>query len=661
MRAAPTPSTRTIPPGTDLPAARRALTAGVGYLLDLQGADGSWTDVRLAVGASDAWVTGFVGAALASAGIRVDRAAQWCLDALGRRGGWGFNSSVPPDADSTAWVCRLLASSGRTVPDSALDLLEQHRVPGAGVRTYRRDGSWGEPLPDVAAAALWARHAAGRLSTVDLAAEWVEDLGSLPEICPAFWWSSPIYPTAIVRDVWALAGRPGDPPAAAPPEPATAFELAWSVILALALGIPPPLDALLAAQQPDGGWPTGPFLVVPSPVGGPSVTAGDDRRLLTTASAVLALSRLTRAGPPARRTRPRDRERSAAGLAADAVLRSTAAAVGVDGERAVEMFQELTRETFSAPTKWPSPQLSSLSTGMPVELSLAAGPDAVPGLRYACEVGNVLLPTGARAASAVAAVRRSAASLGYDEAWDRISPAVAVTADPALPVPDSCRFRVWGGLDQPAGGPPALKVYLSLLHAELGRARRLLDATLERAGLPVSAELAEMLDLLDAAGFAHEVGFGLGPDGRIAVKVYHELEGWRPVLARDLLALAGLPASPELLVPELPGVLRESLAARSRAGIALRLDPVDGSVRELTTATAFPPPLVGNAETRRRVQAWIDANGWRSDYAAVSGLLAPATTVPADLAAPLHSLFTRTVGRASAWTTIYLRPPLSPR
>jgi len=61
------------------------------------------------------------------------------------------------------------------------------------------------------------------------------------------------------------------------------------------------------------------------------------------------------------------------------------------------------------------------------------------------------------------------------------------------------------------------------------------------------------------------------------------------------------------------------------------------------------------------VQAWIDANGWRSDYAAVSGLLAPATTVPADLAAPLHSLFTRTVGRASAWTTIYLRPPLSPR
>jgi hypothetical protein len=109
-------------------------------------------------------------------------------------------------------------------------------------------------------------------------------------------------------------------------------------------------------------------------------------------------------------------------------------------------------------------------------------------------------------------------------------------------------------------------------------------------------------------------------------------------------------------------MLRESLAARSRAGIALRLDPADGSVRELTTAAAFPPPLVGNAETGRRVQAWIGANGWHSDYAAVSGLLtAPATTIPADLAAPVHSLFTRTVGRSSAWTTIYLRPPLAPR
>ena len=378
---------------------RRALSSGVGYLLDLQGADGSWTDVRLAVGASDAWVTGFVGTALASAGVAgvagvaVDRAAGWCLAALGRRDGWGFNASVPPDADSTAWICTLLAGAGRTVPDPALELLERHRVPGAGSRTYRRAGSWGDPLPDVAATALRARHAAGRLSTVDLAAEWVADLGCSTDVWPAFWWSSPIYPTAIVRDVWALAGRPV-PALTAPalPAPATAFELAWSVILALALGAPAPIEELLAAQQPDGGWPTGKFLVVPSPAGGVSVTAGDDRRLLTTASAVLALGKLARPGPPARRARPGGSGRSAVGRAADEVIRATAAAVGVDG--AVGMFQELTRETFGALTTWPSAQLSSLSTGLPLELSVVAGPDARPALRYACEVGNPLLPAG---------------------------------------------------------------------------------------------------------------------------------------------------------------------------------------------------------------------------------------------------------------------------
>jgi len=113
-------------------------------------------------------------------------------------------------------------------------------------------------------------------------------------------------------------------------------------------------------------------------------------------------------------------------------------------------------------------------------------------------------------------------------------------------------------------------------------------------------------------------------------------------------------------VPELPGVLRESLAAgpgrdRTAARPGRRVGP------RADHGDGVPAALVGNAETRRRVQAWIDANGWRSDYAAVSGLLAPATTVPADLAAPLQSLFTRTVGRASAWTTIHLRPPLPPR
>jgi hypothetical protein len=186
--------------------------------------------------------------------------------------------------------------------------------------------------------------------------------------------------------------------------------------------------------------------------------------------------------------------------------------------------------------------------------------------------------------------------------------------------------------------------------------------------------------MLDAAGFPHEVGFGLGSGGRIAVKVYYELLGWRPQLVASLLELLGLvaraaevPERLELLRPEIPGVLGERLAAKSRAGIALRLDPETGDVRELASAAAFPPPLAGNAEIGRRVLAWTDRNGWRSEYAGISHLLVSerqpagrtdrvpeaATSLRADLAAPLHSLVARTVTRDAAWSTIYLRPTIA--
>src|SRR6516225_4000419 len=82
-----------------------ALARAVEYLLELQGDDGSWTDFWLPVGASDGWVTGFVGVSLCevascrslSADVRAladqaaGRGADWLERQLGRRDGWGFN------------------------------------------------------------------------------------------------------------------------------------------------------------------------------------------------------------------------------------------------------------------------------------------------------------------------------------------------------------------------------------------------------------------------------------------------------------------------------------------------------------------------------------------------------------------------------------------
>ena len=699
---------------------RGALDRAIAYLLDLQGADGSWTDLWLTVGASDAWVTGFVGTALAEArrdgfvpgeqggavAEAVERACSWLQSAIGRRGGWGYNATVPPDADSTAWGVTLLAVAGHVVPPAALQLLERHRVAGAGVRTYQRAGhAWGRPLPDVAAATLRAAFEAKTLSREGLAAAWLADVAPAVRAdgtWPAYWWSSPIYPTGIALDVWALAGRPTQrreavPAIAGSPSP---FEQAWLVVMALGgcddpAAWSPPLRALLGLQQADGGWPFGRFLIVPGTklAGTRDAPTGDARRLLTTASAIMALTRAaSRNIPPSaadgtwRHAGGAASGRSAAGSRAGQLIFRAARSVGFDPEEAAasaQVFHELTSETFAEPAPWPSAQLSSLGAGVPLEFSVA-GPPAAPALRYAAEVGHPLLPAPRRAASAVQAVRRTAGRLGYGAAWRRVQEAVSIGTDPSLPVPDSCRFWVWSGIDHPldAAGralPPRLKIYLSLLEAEVGGGRARLDRILGAAGISLSREALAGHDMLDAAGFPHEVGFGLGPGGRIAVKVYYELLGWRPQLVASLLELLGLvaraaevPERLELLRPEIPGVLGERLAAKSRAGIALRLDPETGNVCELASAAAFPPPLAGNAEIDRRVLAWTDRNGWRSEYAGISHLLASerqpgrtdrvpgaATSLRADLAAPLHSLLTRTVTRDAAWSTIYLRPTIA--
>lgn len=708
-----------VPRGLATAALAEASRRGAAYLLDLQGADGSWTDLWLAPGASDAWVTALVGTALIEADragcldarqrveaqTAVAAAAEWLATSIGRRGGWGYNSSVPPDADSTAWAVTCLALAGRDVPPDALRLLARHRVAGVGARTYLRPGNlWSTPLPDVAAAVLRAEFEAGVLGKDELAAAWLRDVAPAVQpngFWPTYWWSSTSYPSALAADVWAMAGRPGPVgPWTRLDPPSSAFEQAWRVILTLAVepepqACWPEIEALLDLQDPDGGWPFGRFLVVPSPVGArSSVTpppAGDARRLLTTGSALMALARAARRDDlgegnsvrrrvAAARGRLPEPARSELGRRTADLVGDVARAVGfppAGAREAAAQFARLTRETFAEPTPWPAAQLSSLGSGIPLEFSVTAGTAARSALRYAVEVGEPLLPAQRRARSAVSAVRRVATELGYGEAWERVALPIDLATWTGLRVADRCRFWVWSGIDQALGPdgqpqPSVLKVYLSLLESEVGDGRARLDAMLAAAGIPVPNPTASALEQLDAVGFPHEVGFGLAPRGRVAVKVYYELLGWRPDLVATLLERSGAwheSQSGRLadLAPIVPGVLGERLAAKSRAGIALRLDVEDGSIRELTTAAAFPAPLAGNGEIARRILGWVERQGWRSDYAGVARTVAPgiwgsgtrdAGVLAEDLAGPLHSLLTRTVTRSESWTTIYLRPRL---
>lgn len=677
-----------------------SVASGIAYLARAQDPSGSWSDFWLPVGTSDEWVTAYVGICLdaasrcaappeptrAAAGAAARLAAAWLLDHRRPLRGWGYNGTVPPDADSTAHAVSCIARAGLAVPEDAVSRLQEYAVAGEGFRTYRwadPDHRWTRPCPDVTAAVLLALRDVRALDEEGLRAMFAQTLAPAQAedgLWHGYWWTTPGYATAMAVEVWHAAGRPplarpvGDLPVS------SAFDLGCAVLAAARAGDPADAAAALAAaQNADGGWPAAPILLVPPPwesLRRGTVVTGDARRLFVTATAVRAMAAALDALPQTRgawrsasRLRGRGKAvasdgqrrrlvRSPLGQTLDDLVQHAAHALEfAQPEWESACFAELTRESLASPCPWPAPQLSSLSGGAPLEFSVTVAPRARPALRYAVEVGDPFLPPHARAASGVAAIDRTAARLGYAAAWRRVRPAVSALVAADLRVPEGLRFWVWGGMDQEAAEAPALKIYLSLLHAELGGARKRVEAALGEAAIPVRDDTGDLLDALEESGFLHEMGFALGPGGRIACKVYAELPGWRRSLVQAMLERAGLGSDPQAVCPEIPGVLTESLAAKQRAGIALRLDPATGAVRDLTIAVAFPTPMLTPGETRSRVEAWIRSHGWDGTaYDALCEVLLDGWR-PADDPHPrLHSLVTRTTSRTGDWATIYLRP-----
>lgn len=360
--------------------------------------------------------------------------------------------------------------------------------------------------------------------------------------------------------------------------------------------------------------------------------------------------------------------------AIDTLVRQAAVAAGLppaQAREAVSHFAALTCLSLDEPSPWPAEQLSSLSGGAPFEFSAVLSTQDHAGLRYAVEVGSPYLPPGRRALSGVAVLGRVARRLGYESAWQRIVRALTVLwrelHDAGQPIPPDLRFGIWGGIDMPAASPaqpapaPRLKVYVNLLHTRamptLPRLLRCLDA----AGIPCPAPTHCLLQLLAESGIPQELGFRMGPGARWDCKVYFELPGWQRSLAGAILERLGAPDGLPALVPDIPGVLRESLASKERSGISLRLDTASGAILDVTTAAAFPPPMLSPEQTRRRVLAWAYQQGWVSrTYASLSELLL-AGWRSARGYGRVHSLFTRTLSRSdqSASAAIYLRPYLS--
>jgi hypothetical protein len=312
------------------PPARAALAAagddGVAYLCRLQHQDGHWNDYRLPVGASDQWVSAYVGLALARYGAArghgpaltaARRAAAWLLAARADAPGWGYNAGTGADADSTALALALLRALGLPNAPADQQLLRRHwrgaeAGGGAGVATYEGPDAWGRahwcvtPLAYLGMApdqqrALRTGFLDGLRSNRMADGQW-----------RSYWWRNPYYSTFGTLEALNQLGIEEAQPMAAPAAAIVVdnpFDLACLLGSELLRGRAPDqfgkqLRTLLAWQHNDGRWPGHANLRVtdqhcPAPWDEPSgAYYADHAGTLSTATVLRMLALATQ--PPAR-------------------------------------------------------------------------------------------------------------------------------------------------------------------------------------------------------------------------------------------------------------------------------------------------------------------------------------------------------------------------
>ena len=284
-----------------------AIAGGVDYLLQLQDRDGFWREFDLPPGASESWTTAWVGWCLTGALAGHDRRGARVRDACARaaatvyrarrEGGWGYNRTTGPDADTTSWVLRFLKGTGFRLEPAAY--LAPYIDAGGGVHTFREPnfGTWTDAHDDVAANAGLALLATP--ASLSLAERVRRRLGRGFSV-DTFWWSTSTYGVAwTLRFLHASGGVPADIARhgqewiASLPESSSSFEVAHRMIAASATGACGTVSLvtqLLDLHETDG-WPGSSFLLVPDRETGHASEANLELRgLLTTALCVRLLT-----------------------------------------------------------------------------------------------------------------------------------------------------------------------------------------------------------------------------------------------------------------------------------------------------------------------------------------------------------------------------------
>ncbi|HEV2801014.1 MAG TPA: prenyltransferase/squalene oxidase repeat-containing protein [Pyrinomonadaceae bacterium] len=250
-----------------------ALEDGIAYLCRLQDDTGKWTDFQLPVGASDQWVTAYVGLALARVGKYLQheraldaaaRSAAWLLSHQGYSAGWGYNTQTGADLDSTAVCLALLRELEIEVRDEDCAFLRRHWHDAGGFSTYHEPNAWGRPHWDVTPLGYLALAENERR---ELRASFLRALKEhrlAGNMWRSYWWRMPFYSTFTTLEALdelqlpePAEPVPGDAPAQMLID--NSFDLACLVGIEILRGAPleqtgEHARALLKWQQPNGSW-----------------------------------------------------------------------------------------------------------------------------------------------------------------------------------------------------------------------------------------------------------------------------------------------------------------------------------------------------------------------------------------------------------------------
>jgi hypothetical protein len=309
---------------------KHTLISGAAYILSRQDDDGSWVDWQLPPGESRLWTTAFVGCKLRSLEYlnqhitpSIRTAARWLLRKRLDDGGWGYNSLVGSDADSTAYAILLLSQSAEPIPEASYMRLREFQRSDGGFSTYLPDdspNSWTVSHPDVTPVALLAlltRYSRDEVF-IQRGLDYALRQKTKAGLWNSFWWDSSLYSTEANLSFLNAIGRFVD--TAQTKESLTRmrsdkpFEVALQLSALLSSGITASeteigglidqyAHQLVTKQHDDGSWGTDPILRLtnrdcyePWRLQESGMLFSDPNRLFTSSTVLAALSRASTNG-----------------------------------------------------------------------------------------------------------------------------------------------------------------------------------------------------------------------------------------------------------------------------------------------------------------------------------------------------------------------------